>query len=221
MRTFAVRHVLLSICFVALCLLSAPIQAAQVVSNLGDANQVDFGIQTPTNATAGSFTTAAGAYTLNSISVEVNTNEDIGDSSEMLLRTDSSGSPGALIENLGTITFGQGQSLVTYSSIGTLLSPHTTYWVTMGEMGSGFGQWAGTESTLEASPVSWTIGDQTFQSQDQGATWHQANFGPPNSAPLFSVDASLVPEPSSLALAAFGFAGLAAWGWRRRKRLRD
>ena len=27
-----------------------------------------------------------------------------------------------------------------------------------------------------------------------------------------------VPEPSSLVLAAFGLAGLAAWGWRRRKR---
>ena len=30
--------------------------------------------------------------------------------------------------------------------------------------------------------------------------------------------AILVPEPSTLALAAFGFIGLAAWGWRRRKR---
>ena len=32
----------------------------------------------------------------------------------------------------------------------------------------------------------------------------------------FSVE--VVPEPSTLALAAFGFAALAAWGWRRRKR---
>ena len=30
--------------------------------------------------------------------------------------------------------------------------------------------------------------------------------------------ASAIPEPSTFALAAFGFAGLAAWGWRRRKR---
>ena len=29
-----------------------------------------------------------------------------------------------------------------------------------------------------------------------------------------------VPEPSSVALAAFGFAGMMAWGWRRRKRVR-
>jgi hypothetical protein len=31
--------------------------------------------------------------------------------------------------------------------------------------------------------------------------------------------ASIIPEPSGLVLAAFGFAGLAALGWRRRQRL--
>ena len=35
--------------------------------------------------------------------------------------------------------------------------------------------------------------------------------------PLFGPTFAIgVPEPSSLALAAFGFAGLAAWGWRRK-----
>jgi hypothetical protein len=36
--------------------------------------------------------------------------------------------------------------------------------------------------------------------------------------PNVALTTSAVPEPTSLALAAFGFAGLAAWGWRRRKR---
>jgi hypothetical protein len=36
--------------------------------------------------------------------------------------------------------------------------------------------------------------------------------------PNVAIATSFVPEPASLALAAFGFAGLAAWGWRRRKR---
>ena len=42
----------------------------------------------------------------------------------------------------------------------------------------------------------------------------------PNATFQISKDKNLhliVPEPSSIALAAFGFAGLMAWGWRRRK----
>jgi hypothetical protein len=35
---------------------------------------------------------------------------------------------------------------------------------------------------------------------------------------VIGYDRIVVPEPSTLALAAFGFAGLVAWGWRRRKR---
>ncbi len=41
------------------------------------------------------------------------------------------------------------------------------------------------------------------------------NFGQSVPAPVGV--ATVVPEPSSIALAAFGFAAFAAWGWRRRK----
>ena len=34
----------------------------------------------------------------------------------------------------------------------------------------------------------------------------------------FSATVTVIPEPSTVALAAFGFVALAAWGWRRRKR---
>ncbi len=39
--------------------------------------------------------------------------------------------------------------------------------------------------------------------------------------PAFGFRVAMVPEPSTLALAALGFLALAAWGWRRRKRCLD
>ena len=49
----------------------------------------------------------------------------------------------------------------------------------------------------------------TELSLDGGQTWTPAS-GP--------IHLESVPEPATLMLAAIGFAGLAAWGWRRRKR---
>lgn len=173
-----------------------PVHGTQVVSNLSNDYEVGFGIQTPANATAGSFTTGADPYTLDAISVALHS-DSVGDTSTMLLRADSSGSPGAVLETLGTKSLPVGDSLLQFFSVGTPLSSNSTYWVTLGEAGSGFGQWQGTDSTLEVSPVHWTIGDQTFQSQDQGASWRQASFGPPNSAPLFAVKAALTGDANA------------------------
>jgi len=182
------------VCLVFVILIPRLCLAGEVVSNLTDADQVGFGIQTPANAAAGSFTTAAsgGSYRLDSVVVKTQGSSGGTDTSGLLLRADASGKPGALLENLGTQTLPAGASTLTYTSSGTVLSPGTTYWVTMGETGSGFGQWQGTDSTVETSSVSWTIGDQTFNSTNGGGTWTQLNSGPPNSAPLFAIDATAI-----------------------------
>ena len=46
-----------------------------------------------------------------------------------------------------------------------------------------------------------------------GTTW---KGGTANSGTVFQIE---IPEPSSIILAAVGFAGLVAWGWRRRRKL--
>jgi hypothetical protein len=200
-------------------LASSSVRAIVVVSNLSEPNQVDFGADGTVNAAAGSFTTsAAGAYKLNSVNVDMNFNADTGVTTGLRLRADNGGMPGALIENLGSQTGGPGQQILTYSSLGSILSPNTTYWVTLGETGSGNAQqWLGTFSTAETSPISWTIGNQTFNSPDHGATWHQLNSGFDFSAPLFSLNATPVPEPSSVGLGIIGLVGLLGLrGVRRR-----
>jgi hypothetical protein len=196
-------------CLVVLLNLSSA-HAIVVVSNLSDPLQVDFDADGVHFATAGSFTTsAAGTYKLNSVSISMQVNNTAGDTTGLRLRANSGGVPGALIEDLGSKLAPLGQSLQIYNSTGSILSPNTTYWLTLGETGSGGGQqWNGTESTAETSPISWTIGDQTFDMAIGSGIWNQVNFGTPNSAPLFAVDASPVPEPSAawLAIAAGGSA---------------
>src|SRR6185503_13900973 len=119
--------------------------------------------------------------------------------SELRLRADASGSPGALIASLGShSTPAPGSSQLIYAAAGNALSANTTYWVTLGETGSGDFQWDGTTSTAQTSPGSWTIGDQDKSSSNGGATWVDVNFGPPNESGKFAVDATPAAPPVAL-----------------------
>jgi hypothetical protein len=185
--------------------------ASVVVSNLGEQYQVGITSDGAHFAAAGSFTTsAAGTYKLNSVSLPIQVNSPSGDTTELRLRANNAGAPGTLLESLGSLFAPQGQTSLTYnSSIHSLLSPNTTYWLTLGETGSGGGQnWDGTFSNNETSPIGWTIGDEALDSANGGVTWGPVNTPPPNETPKFAVDASLVPEPSTalLAIAAVGTA---------------
>jgi hypothetical protein len=88
----------------------------------------------------------------------------------------------------------------------------------LGETGSGGDQnWDGTFSTNETSPVGWTIGDQALDSSNGGVTWMDVNAGPHNESPKFAVDASPVPEPSSIVIL-LGFGGVSLIGMVRHRR---
>jgi hypothetical protein len=179
---------------------AAPSHASVLVSNLGEPPIAEF--NTSNFVIGGSFSTAGGSYTLHSVTVSVFSNSS--GTSELRLRADDAGLPGELIESLGAVTIGMGSSQVTYDSLGTTLDADTTYWITLGENGSGDFQWDVTISTAELSPVSWTIGDQTVSSDDGGATWSPVFFGPPNESPKFAINTVVVPEPPSLGLIGLG-----------------
>jgi len=203
--------------FLLLVLLASPSRADLIaVSNLGEPLSGGFGLGTL--ALAGSFTTADGAYTLNSVVVSAFSNS--AGSATLRLRTDVLGMPGVLVEDLGSNRIGAGSSAVTYAYLGTALQPNTTYWVTLGEAGSGDFQWNVTTSTAETSSVAWTIGDQARFSNDGGTIWQQVFFGPPNESPRFAINArpAVVPEPSTLSVIGLGLAGLLGVHRRRRNR---
>ena len=178
--------------FAALLFCPAATAASTYVSNLAQANTVSFSALPPPNySTASSFTTGAGTYVLTSVALRIQSNTMSG-SVGVRLRANNGGQPGALLEDLGVKSLPLGASLQAFPSVGTTLAANTTYWVTAGEAGSGSVSWMGTTSTAETSPAGWTIGDQSFNTND-GVNWNPIFFGPPNESGLFSVD---VTEPT-------------------------
>ncbi len=216
MRALASHRSPLGTLILALALLSSSESyAVTYVSNLAEANTVNFGISA--SAHASSFTTDGSAYTLNRVTLAIQSNSGSG-FAQVKIRADSSGMPGAELEDLGSINPSSvGPSLLSLNSSGLALSPNTTYWITAGETGSESNQWEGTTSTAEVSLGSWTIGDQDFFSTDGGASWQPTSFGPPNESSRFSVHATIASPPLVPALSPLGIAmlcgllGLASW----------
>jgi len=166
------------------------------VSNLAETPTVNFDITTWAHAS--SFLTDSSNYVLDQVTLNTHSNISSG-FSQVKIRADSGGAPGAVVEDLGTfnITAG-GTTLHTLASAGISLSPNTRYWVTAGETGSGSASWQGTTSSAEVSSGTWTIGDDDFQSIDGGASWQPTDFGPANESSLFSVEATEVVLPPEI-----------------------
>ena len=183
------------VAFTLLLLAITPVARGQVdaVSNLDEASNVSFNVSD--SAFAQSFTTGDTPRILSTVTVDAQSNST--GSSGMILSRDFRSRPGDLVENLGSQSVPGGSSQPVYTSTGTTLEANTTYWLTLGEGGSGSGDygWSATTSTNQTSTLGWTIADQVLVSVDGGTRWTQHDFGPPNESCRFSIQVEELPDP--------------------------
>lgn len=181
--------------------------AGQVVSNLGEAGSgsVNF---SGNNWLGASFTTDNLEYTLNNVTLSLDS--PLANNVTVTLRifADGSGAPtGSALETFTPLTFSSGGNK-TFNSTGLDLAANSTYWLTVSGTGT-IPVWFATASPNQTG--NWTIGDNGRGSSDAGATWPTTS---PNIG-KFSIDASPVPEPTPSALILLATGCFAVFRYRK------
>lgn len=170
-----------------------------------------------------SFTTGSGSYgyTINSVTLRL---AEMTANPNLFVRLYNN-SPGGLGSQITSFTNPSFTPNITNDYIFTLTNPqtlasNTAYWLVAG-ISDGIGEyrWAFTTSTGETGSPGWLIGDNPFNSTNQGGTWNNS-FATPFSAFQFSVNGTEntspppptnIPEPGSVvALLGLGGLGLAS-----------
>jgi hypothetical protein len=186
--------------------------AAVMVSNLGSSDNTGFSANS-SNHTYVRFTVGTSDVKLDSVTVRLESEstdegEDGNITYNAFLYSDGIGRPGSQLASLGSWsrTDGDGPSLnhdFTDAS-NTLLTSGTSYWLSVNA--SDFGAWAATFAPTVTGEPGWGITTGGFIGADfeffAGAS------------PLFAVNATAVPEPTSALLSALGASMLL----RRRRR---
>jgi hypothetical protein len=161
-----------------------------------------------------SFTVGPASYTLDQVNIDAKADGSDWDGNgfAVSIYSDAAG-PGAPLEILTGSTPTASGGIYPYYSSGLALTANDTFWVVASGTAYTDVRWVTTLSTSE-SPVSpgFSIGDLTWTSLNDGGSWGNTNV-----VVRFSVEATSVPEPSTLTLAALGLLGLAMFN-RRRKR---
>jgi hypothetical protein len=200
--------------FVAASLIAtAAAHAGIVVSNLDQPEDwFPFAAENVWRAT--SFTTGAEASTLDTITMRLGPGRDTGTAVPRLF-ADASGVPSGTALAIFDGQVVNSNREYTFTSAGLSLAANTTYWLALQGQGENL-DWVATNSTAQSGI--WTIGDVMLQSLDSGSTWPNSD----NFVGQFSISATLVPEPSPLALALAGLACAAARRlWPAKKRCQD
>lgn len=191
-----------------------PLPAATVVSNL---DQPTFGSSPVSTAFwfGNRFVTDASSlgFTLESVTISLGLPGDSSSGLFVALYSDDSSHPGLPLEMLSGTASPAVDGDFTYTSLGLVLAPNTSYWIVAGvAAGAGNYSWKVTDSNLFTG--SWSIPPTAthIYSFNQGGQWEPAQDG---FARQFSVAAIAVPEPSSVAC--LGLGGGAWIVFRRRQ----
>jgi hypothetical protein len=153
---------------------------------------------------ASSFTTnsASTSYRLDSVTVNMGTAITADGGFILQIRSNSSSRPGSLVAQL-TGEVNPASGLYTYTPTTTItLNASTTYWVVAGVAG-GTGEFRWLAAANNNQTGDWTIGNNIGFGTNSGTTWSMQGF-PPS---LFSVSATVVPEPGAFILALAGGIG--------------
>lgn len=178
--------------------------AATMISNLGNANGGGLGVVYRSFPyswlyRANTFTTGASPMQLNSVTLDMSTGPQLGGGFSVSIYSYSGSGPSSLLASLagtdnpgtaGTYTYTDGSSLA--------LAANTDYFVVAAVPGAALDKyypWNYTSNGAETGAAGWSIGDNSWYSEDGGSSWVNYGF---TSAAKFSVDASeitAVPEP--------------------------
>jgi hypothetical protein len=203
--------------FVATGLAATSTMASVVLSNLGETS-TSSGPVTSSSIGGWAFTTGPAGSTVNSVTLVLGTATDTSSEFVLRIRTDNGGLPGSstIMGLVGSTapSGDSGGSPFTYTPLNPsfVLSPNTTYWLTMGaKPGTGSYSVLTTSSDTFSTASGWSGSTSTWLSLDSAASWTVNT----TDIPMVAFDVTAVPEPSSYATAA-GIA-LAAAAWMRRR----
>jgi PEP-CTERM motif len=211
------KHKMLILPIVGCCILIQMDQAgaATMFSNLGQTAIGSMAIASD-SWRAEEFYTGANpdGYLLNSIQIQLDTPIGVPSGFSLGIYDRNGVTPGNSLELLAR-TEPSGTGIFTFQSSGLVLHPNSGYFVVATAttpLSSGSFQWDIT-SWVDQTPVfDFGAGGLLYHSSD-GNTW---TYSRPNNF-MFAVNATVIPEPSTLVLAVLGLAAIGFWRFRQSK----
>jgi hypothetical protein len=160
------------------------------------------------------FTTGSLSELIASVSVAIGPISSAGSDFTVSLYSDASGQPGTLLNQLAGPTTPTSSAVNAYTASGLTLTASTVYWLVFDNPASGSTVYVQNTDTggslVTTSSAGWSLGNTEIV--PTGSKPYEIY---PNAVPLFSIDASPVPEPAPLTLSALGGLG---WLWQIRRR---
>jgi hypothetical protein len=205
----------------AFAFISAPTVKAELVLDTGSFSSFDNSFVGNGRWVAQGFTTSAGLWDLNSVTLVVQNVFGSVNFNVAIYGDSVSNTPGSLIATLSGNPSPAADTAgnYTYSPVGTLsLTGSTSYWIVASTVPDNGGGYYVYQTSFGSTPVgAWSIpSDGIDTSLDGGVTWGRAEEVPVNWA--VSINATPVPEPSTYALLVLAVAALGFHAWRRRRR---